>query len=287
MRKIIFTTLFLCTVFLLQHAGAQLTGLQSRTPNSSSLVDMDASALPAGGKKGFLMTRVALNSAVDVSTILSPKIGLWVYNTQTTSGANPVKANCIYMWNGTIWEAYSSSSDIQMRLSPDDFFMKSPTDYLMSGSTLTSFNSSVFIPVPWETSSISIANPTYITLNGDLQTFMVNKSGYYDISGFLNYNPVISSSSSKTALRMVFQVFKLGVWTDAITVNSTFEEMATNTVQTITIPFNVVKLDAGNQFRFVITKPIGSSTNTNHGTNAGLTSITGDLRKSFRISFIN
>lgn len=286
MKKLLIALSF-CFLFL-SNANAQLAGLRTRSPKASSLLDMDVSALPAGSKKGFLMTRVALNSATDVSTIISPKVGLWVYNTQTTSGANPVKANCIYMWNGTVWEAYSSSNDVQVRLSPDDFFMKSPTDYLMSGLTLTSFNSSLLlIPVPWETSSIAITNPTYITLNGDLQTFTVNKSGSYDISGFLNYNPVISSTSSKTALRLVFQVLKFGVWTDVTTVNSTFEQMAANTVQTITIPFDVVKLDAGNQFRFVITKPIGSSTNTNHGTNAGITSVTGDLRKSFRISFIN
>lgn len=38
-------------------------------------------------------------------------------------------------------------------------------------------------------------------------------------------------------------------------------------------------------FRFMLTKPAGS--NADHGSGAGITSGTGDLRKSFRITFIN
>ena len=67
------------------------------------------------------------------------------------------------------------------------------------------------IPIPWETSSIVISNPAYVVMNTDLQTFTVNKTGYYELSGFINYNPKISRSSSKTALRLVLQVNKLGI----------------------------------------------------------------------------
>ncbi|WP_421945005.1 hypothetical protein [Pedobacter sp.] len=153
----------------------------------------------------------------------------------------------------------------------------------MSSSALSSFNGSTLVPIPWETSSVVISNPAYVVMNTDLQTFTINKTGYYKLSGFINYNPKISSSSSKTALRLVLQINKLGIWVDRIAVNSTFEEMATNTVQTVTIPFDIIKLDANDQFRFMITKPSAGS-NTNHGTSAGITSITGDLRKSFRIT---
>ncbi|MDN3587871.1 hypothetical protein QWY86_14405 [Pedobacter aquatilis] len=232
------------------------------------------------------MSRVSLTRTNLAAPVTTPVVGLWVFNTNTTTGLNAVTANNVYMWNGSSWEPYSSTDDILTRISPDDFFMKSPTDLSLTSATLTSFNAGTLIPVPWETSSVAIANPTYVTFNADLQGFTIKKSGFYEISGFINYNPKINSTSSKTALRLVLQVNKLGVWTDRIAVNSTFEEMATNTVQTITIPFDIIKLDAGDQFRFVITKP-NTGGNTDHASTAGITSITGDFRKSFRITFIN
>ncbi|RYG17462.1 MAG: hypothetical protein EOO07_11070, partial [Chitinophagaceae bacterium] len=248
--------------------NAQFVGMQTRTPKASALLDLDVSNLADGSKKGFLMPRVSLTRTNLAAPVNTPKIGLWVFNTNTTTGANAVAGNNIYMWSGTAWEAYSSSSDIQVRLSPDDFFMKSSNDFLMSSTTLTSFNSSTLIPVPWEASSIVITNPTYVNLNADLETFKVNQTGFYEISGFINYNPKINSSSSKTGLRLVLQVNKNGSWTDRIAVNATIEEMATNTVQTVTIPFDIIKLDQNDAFRFMITKPdLGS--NTNHSANAG------------------
>lgn len=265
--------------------NAQFKVLQTRSPKSSALLDMDVTALADGSKKEFLMPRINLTRTNVAAPVTSPATGLWVFNTNGTTGANAVQINNVYMWSGAAWEPYSSTEDIQTRISPDDYFMKSITDFLMPTVSLLTFNNSLLVPIPWETSSFAISNPDYVVLNSDLQTFTINKSGFYDISGFLNYNPKINSSSSKTGLRLVLQVNKLGIWTDRIAINSTFEEMATNTIQTITIPFDIIKLDKDDQFRFMITKPSGS--NTDHGSNAGITSGMGDLRKSFRITFIN
>ena len=280
------TILLVIGVTIINTAKSQFTGLQTRNPAPSALLDIDVSGLADGAKKGFLMTRVNLTRTNVAAPITSPKIGLWVFNTNATTGLNAVTANNVYMWSGAAWEPYSSTEDIQVRISPDDFFMKSPTDFSLTGTILANFNASSLIPIPWETSSITIANPSYIALNSDLQTFTVNKTGFYEISGFVNYNPKINSTSSKTALRLVLQVNKAGKWTDLIAVNSTFEENATNTNQTITIPFDIIKLDLADQFRFMITKPSGGS-NVNHASTSGITSITGDFRKSFRITYIN
>jgi len=281
--KIILTVISL--ILISANSKAQFTGLQTRSPKTSALLDMDVSGLADGSKKGFLMTRISLTRTNVAAPVSSPATGLWVFNTNATTGANAVSANNIYMWSGVAWEPYSSKEDIQTRISPDDYFMKSSTDFLMSSILLLEFNSSILVPVPWEISSVAISNPDCVVLNSDLQTFTINKTGFYDISGFLNYNPKINSSDDKTGLRLVLQVNKLGIWSDRIAINSTFEEMATNTVQTITIPFDIIKLDKNDQFRFMITKPAGS--NTNHGSNAGITAVVGDLRKSFRITFIN
>ncbi|WP_231464368.1 MULTISPECIES: hypothetical protein [unclassified Pedobacter] len=269
-----------------KNLSAQSTGVQTRTPKSSALLDMDVSNLADGAKKGFLMSRVSLTRTNLAAPVNLPVSGLWVFNTNTTTGLNAVKGNNVYMWNGSAWEPYSSTLEIQTRISPDDFFMKSPTDFLMSGVALTGFNTGLLVPVPWEAGSVAISNPTYVTLDANLESFTINTSGYYEISGFLNYNPKINDNNSKTALCSILQINKLGVWTDRIGINSTFEEMATNTVQTITIPFDIIKLDAGDKFRIVITKPIIGG-NVNHTSTAGITSIVGDLRKSFRITYIN
>lgn len=280
-------TLILVSLILIStQVKAQFTGVQTRSPKASALLDMDASNFADGNKKGFLMPRVSLTRTNLAAPVTSPSTGLWVFNINSTTGANAVTANNVYMWSGSAWEPYSSTADVQLRLSPDDYFMKSSVDFLLNSTALANFNNSTLVAVPWEISSVAIANPSYVELNADLETFKVNKTGFYEISGFINYNPKISSNSSKTALRLVLQVNKSGVWTDRIAVNSTFEEMATNTVQTITIPVDIIKLDQGDQFRFMITKPSAGS-NTNHGSNAGITSIIGDLRKSFRITFIN
>lgn len=274
-------------VFLFTKTGtmAQFSSVNLRLPSMSALLDMNVDNFADGQKKGFLMTRVNLTRTNLAAPVVSPQVGLWVFNTNTTTGANAVTANNVYMWSGSAWEPYSSAADIQVRLSPDDFFMKSPVDFLLSGTPLTNFNAGTLVPVPWETSSIAIANPGYIMLSANLESFRVNKSGYYEVSGFINYNPMINSASSKTALRLVLQVNKSGIWTDRLAVNATFEHNATNTVQTLTIPFDILKLDEGDQFRFLITKP-STGNNANHGTNAGISSIVGDLRKSFRITYI-
>ena len=65
-------------------------GINTTLPDASSMLDITST------NSGLLIPRVALSSASDVTTIVSPLISLLVYN----SGFAP---NGYYYWNGSIW----------------------------------------------------------------------------------------------------------------------------------------------------------------------------------------
>ncbi len=72
---------------------AQNVGIGTATPNASALLELN------DGSRGFLMTRVALTSTTDATTITSPATGLIVYNTNGTADVTPG----FYYWDGTKW----------------------------------------------------------------------------------------------------------------------------------------------------------------------------------------
>ena len=80
--------------------NAQFKVLQTRSPKSSALLDMDVTALADGSKKEFLMPRINLTRTNVAAPVTSPATGLWVFNTNGTTGANAVQINNVYMWSG-------------------------------------------------------------------------------------------------------------------------------------------------------------------------------------------
>lgn len=81
-------------------------GIGTNSPNSSAILDIDVSSLPANNKKGFLGPRVALASNTDQTTIPSPEIGLLVYNL----GTGGLTTEGYLFWNGTEWRRLNSLS---------------------------------------------------------------------------------------------------------------------------------------------------------------------------------
>ena len=77
--------LIIFTIFCL-HSYAQI-GINTNTPDSSSILEIDATS----SKKGFLMTRM---TTVERDNIPSPALGLWVYNTDS---------DCFNYFFGGIW----------------------------------------------------------------------------------------------------------------------------------------------------------------------------------------
>lgn len=88
----------ICLFFLVISAEAQV-GINTTDVYPSAILD-----LGIDNNKALLITRVALTGTNDLSTIPTPTAGLLVYNTQTTTGTNAVKANEIYFFNGTQWK---------------------------------------------------------------------------------------------------------------------------------------------------------------------------------------
>ena len=87
-------------LFLLISTGlfAQ-TGIGTSTPDASAKLDVSSS------NKGFLPPRVSLTSTTDVSTISSPAIGLFVYNTGNNAGLSAG----YYFWNGAVWATIATA----------------------------------------------------------------------------------------------------------------------------------------------------------------------------------
>ncbi|MDI1315898.1 hypothetical protein [Flavobacterium sp.] len=72
-------------------------GIGTTSPNAASILDISST------NSGLLIPRVALTSASDIVTIVSPITSLLVYN----SGFAP---NGYYYWNGTLWVQLAASN---------------------------------------------------------------------------------------------------------------------------------------------------------------------------------
>ncbi|CAN1506285.1 hypothetical protein MCEGE10_00655 [Flavobacteriaceae bacterium] len=73
-------------------------GIGTTTPNASAKLDVTST------NKGFLPPRVTLTGTADVTTIVSPATGLFVYNT-ATAGTTPSNVTPgIYYYDGSKWQ---------------------------------------------------------------------------------------------------------------------------------------------------------------------------------------
>lgn len=91
---------FLSLIVSASFVKAQV-GINTNTPNPSTILDIKSDNL------GVLVPRVALTSSIDTSTILNASSGkypnsLLVYNTNTSTGVNPVSPG-FYYWQNNQW----------------------------------------------------------------------------------------------------------------------------------------------------------------------------------------
>ena len=78
-------------------------GIGTRTPNSSSILDVYAM------NKGVLLPRIALTDRADVTTINPPVKSMIVYNTKV---GDPLFPEGYYYWNGTHWTRLIVDGDV-------------------------------------------------------------------------------------------------------------------------------------------------------------------------------
>ncbi|MBL0128010.1 MAG: hypothetical protein IPP83_11275 [Flavobacteriales bacterium] len=80
-------------------------------PNTSALLDVDATALPALAKKGLLVPRIALGATNVAAPVVAPATSLLVYNTATAGVAPNNVSPGYYYWNGAVWIRFASTGD--------------------------------------------------------------------------------------------------------------------------------------------------------------------------------
>lgn len=91
------TILFIILSIFLQSKILSQVGIGTKTPANSAILELKAS------NKGFLPPRVALNAKNDTTTILSPQIGLLIYN-MSNAGISPNEVSPgFYYFNGINW----------------------------------------------------------------------------------------------------------------------------------------------------------------------------------------
>ncbi|SHM69114.1 hypothetical protein SAMN05444267_10735 [Chryseobacterium polytrichastri] len=155
-------------------------GIGTSTPNSSAILDVNVDNLAVNAKKGLLIPKVALNSAIDVSTIPSPANGLLIFNT-TLSGVvpNQVLANSYYKYNTTKsrWELMVDENSLAALSIPS---IASIIGFKTTGNDTTYLSAdlgSSIRQVLYDDIRVQSTIATYDTTTSE---FIANKAGYYD-----------------------------------------------------------------------------------------------------------
>lgn len=247
-------------------------------PHPSAILHLEVGNLPDGEKKGFLMPRLNLASTVDVTTVLSPINGVWIYNLSNTTDPDPVFADFVYKWNGATWDRYYTKEQITDFIVPSNYYLKSTLSQTLSGTPLTTFNGGSQVIVSWNISDVVLTNNPKISRINDTE-FEVNEPGIYDITGYFSYHPQLASTANSN-IRFILQIDRGTGWQNYSATTKTIENFSGTTHQSVALPATTISLQSGNKIRFAFLK-----TGSNHGDTAGIKSATGVGTKSIRISF--
>ncbi|MGB0868031.1 MAG: hypothetical protein ACPGSD_00425 [Flavobacteriales bacterium] len=156
--------LFLIFLFPLLKGFGQI-GIGTTSPHQSSILEISSD------DKVVLIPNVALTGSNDVTTIVSPKESLLIYNTSTVTGAHEVTPG-YYYFNGAIWEKMGSN----VTGAGSSIWENNSSSNLMNISTLSNGSSSrtneqnVFIS---DDGNVGIGRGTgadKLMVNGDINT---------------------------------------------------------------------------------------------------------------------
>ncbi|CAM3080916.1 hypothetical protein DRF59_06675 [Chryseobacterium flavum] len=142
-------------------------GIGTISPDASAALHL------AGMDKGFLPSRVMLQSTDDTTTIASPAIGLLVYNFMT-AGTYPKNVTPgYYYWDGKKWSRFSTGSSSG----------SSDALYLIADSTLPSMEFNLNSDVNGKAITIlkEFHNPGGYSFNKNTGSLVVSESGLYFI----------------------------------------------------------------------------------------------------------
>lgn len=276
--------LVLCYFFLVPITFAQQTGIGTRTPDASAMLDVNTGSKVGG----VLMPRLNLLNGTDQTTISTPAIGLTVFNLQNAGTfPNNVEANRYYSWDGAKWIDLSDMDLVRRLLLPQVFFSQTTTDQALSVTDLTIINGGNPLLVTFDNASISVNNGNHVSLNNNI--FTINTAGAYEVSGFIGYIPRTGTGSiTTTAVTNLEYNIQLssggGAWTTVASTTVVWGVGVGQYVRTLIIPpINISNILPGDQLRAVITKTWGND----HGLGGGQVAIRspegGAIAKSMKI----
>lgn len=267
MRINLFFLFFGASIF----AQSNNVGINTSSPDASAILEISADPAPNSTvttKKGLLLPKVALNNNQDINTVPNPAVGLMVYNlAKAGTSPNEVNANTYYYWNGSKWVAVALYSFVEEAVKPRIFSIESSAT---TSFTLAQVNAAVD-PVPrnivsfTETPIINVAN--IITYSSANSTFRANFTGLYDISAFVNYNPMNATGNRRAFLNFIVQksTNNGGSWTDVIGTRTAWGIDGSHYLKTANILSLPIQLNANDLFRFIIANPFITSAGNDHG----------------------
>lgn len=258
--------------------------------NPSAIMEINADF--NGTKKGLLPPRVALKHKKDTETIPNPAEGLIVYNT-TTSGnfiTGKVYADNYYYWVKHEWLGGYWQRMVYTPLVKEAVI---PRVYYIEGKDRQEFTTEMISPTPSPgTGQSDVTGPDVevkfldlpivhrkeiLTKQGDNVQFKINVSGMYDLTGFVNYNPMATIEKDpdgesgpvyfgkRALLNLKIQKKENGRWRDIVGARSAWGREAAGFLKTITVTSTSVVLEQGDFIRLVIQSPYVSSSHGGGG----------------------
>lgn len=264
-------------------------GIGTNAPNASASLEIDVTSLSNTNKKGVLLPRVNLVHNKDIVTISNPAEGLVVYNLQDSNNAGDlttaVTKDTFYFWDGKKWVDITTIDVVKRELLPQVYFIAGNQDQYVSAvnattPTIVDFQTQTSFTPP-RVSTVYLNSGNNISLNTN-NTFTVNKTGSYEVSGSIVQNP--NTNSNGTNIEFIIQSSTDGsTWTDIAKNTAVWGEGTGGNAKTIIISPIVITLVQNELIRCVIYSTFGT-----HGTDSRIYPATGlSYSRSLKLQYLN
>ncbi|RZL53180.1 MAG: hypothetical protein EOO93_21255 [Pedobacter sp.] len=260
-------TILICTLVTLVYGQ---TGIGTKTRAASAILELNSP------NKGFKGPNIALQSRIDQS--LTPERGLIVYNT-ANAGVSPdnVYANRYYFWNGSEWVSLPGLIAVEELNTPTVFYAKSTVT-----QTFSFTNDTQVLALSFETVDLNTTN--IITPSAGSTTFRINKTGLYELSSFMSYNP--NGSNDRALQNLIIQkgTSAGGPWVAVAGSRGNWGKSSVSDFKTLIVPVTAVRLVDGEYIRVITSCPYPTGSSAQ---GLGTISTTTNFAKSLNVRLID